>query len=74
MRRSPGGFSPGHYYYCDQRDVPGTDIWKYADDTSFSETISKNQDSHIQVVFDILANRASWISFNLMGRNTAYKL
>ena len=46
-----GGCSPWHYYYCDQRDVPGTDIWKYVDDTSFSETINKNQDSHIQAIF-----------------------
>ena len=51
-------------------DVPGTDIWKYVDDTSFSETISKNQNSHIQAVVDILANCASWISFNLRRRNT----
>ena len=29
-------------------EVPATDLWKYVDDTTFSETISKNQDSHIQ--------------------------
>ena len=29
-------------------DVPGTDLWKYVDDTTISETISKNQDSHVQ--------------------------
>ena len=28
-------------------DIPGTDLLKYADNTSISETISKNQDSHI---------------------------
>ena len=26
-------------------DVPATDLWKYVDDTTISETISKNQDS-----------------------------
>ena len=25
-------------------DVPGTDLWKYVDDTTISETISKNQE------------------------------
>ena len=28
-------------------DIPGTDLLKYADNTSISETISKNQDSHV---------------------------
>ena len=28
-------------------DIPGTDLLKYADNTSISETICKNQDSHI---------------------------
>ena len=40
-------------------DVPGTDFWKYVDDTTISETISKNQDSHIQAAVDTLASRAS---------------
>ena len=37
-------------------DVPANDLWKYVDDTTISKTISKNQDSHIQVAFDTLVN------------------
>ena len=39
-------------------DVPGTDLWKYVDDTTISGTISKNQDNHIQAAVDSLASRA----------------
>ena len=46
-------------------DVPGTDLWKYVDDTTISETISKNQDSHIQAAVDTLANRATVDKFDL---------
>ena len=38
-------------------DVPANDLWKYVDGTTTSETISKNQDSHIQAAVDILVNR-----------------
>ena len=37
-------------------DVPANDLWKYVDDTTISEIISKNQDSHIQAAFDTLVN------------------
>ena len=37
-------------------DVPANDLWKYVDDTTISETISKNQDSHIQAAVDTLVN------------------
>ena len=37
-------------------NVPVNDLWKYVDDTTISETISKNQDSHIQAAFDTLVN------------------
>ena len=37
-------------------DVPANDLWKYVDDTTISETISKNQDSHIQATVDTLVN------------------
>ena len=51
-------------------DVPGTDLWKYVDDTTISETIRKNQASHIQAAFDSLASRVQpWISSNYMRRN-----
>ena len=46
-------------------DVPGTDLWKYVDDTTISETISKNQDSHIQDAVDTLASRATEDKFQL---------
>ena len=46
-------------------DVPGTDLWKYVDDTAISETISKDQDSHIQAAVDILARRATKDKFQL---------
>ena len=37
-------------------DVPANDLLKYVDDTTISETISKNQDSHIQAAVDTLVN------------------
>ena len=37
-------------------DVPANDFWKYVDDTTISETIIKNQDSHIQAAVDTLVN------------------
>ena len=37
-------------------DVPAKHLWKYVDDTTMSETISKNQDSHIQATVDTLVN------------------
>ena len=46
-------------------DVPGTDIWKYVDDTTILETISKNQASHIQAAVDTLASRATSDKFQL---------
>jgi len=46
-------------------DVPGTDLWKYVDDATISETISKNQASHIQAAVDTLASRATADKFQL---------
>ena len=42
-------------------DVPGTDLWKYVDDTTISETISISnyKASHIQAAVDILVSRAT---------------
>ena len=37
-------------------DVPANDLWKYVDETTISETISENQDSHIQAAVDTLVN------------------
>ena len=52
-------------------DVPGTDLWKYVDDTTISGTISKNQDNHIQAAVDSLASRATETKRDEMQR-TAY--
>ena len=46
-------------------DVSGTDLWKYVDDTTISETISKNRDSHIQAAVDTLASRATVDKFQI---------
>ena len=46
-------------------DVPGTDLLKYFDDTTISETIRKNQASHIQAAVDTLASRATADKFQL---------
>ena len=54
-------------------DVPGTDLWKYVDDTTISETISRNPDNHIEAAVDTLASRATETKRDEMQR-TAYKL
>lgn len=53
-------------------DVHVTDLWKY-DDTTISETISKNQDSHVQAAVDILANRASVDNYEFQLNETKCK-
>ena len=46
-------------------DVPANDLWKYVDDKTISETISKNQDSHIQAASTPWSTRASLEKFQL---------
>ena len=46
-------------------DVPGTDLWKYVDDTTISETIRKNQEGHIQAAADTLVSSATVEKFQL---------
>jgi len=46
-------------------DVPCTDLLKYVDDTTISEMITKNQDSHIQAAVDTLVSRATEDKFQL---------
>ena len=53
-------------------DVHVTDLWKY-DDTTISETISKNQDSHVQAAVDILENRASVDNYEFQLNETKCK-
>ena len=55
-------------------DVPGTELWKYVDDTTISETISKNQDSHVQAAADTLAIRATVDTERNEMQRTVYKL
>ena len=46
----PQGTKLGSWLFIimiNELDVPAIDLWKYVDDTTISETISKNQDSRI---------------------------
>lgn len=49
----------------DELDIPDSDLWKYVDDTTTSETIGKNQTSNIQTTVDTLVNRAAADKFQL---------
>ena len=49
----------------DELNVPATDLWKYINDTTISETLSKNQDSQIQAAVDTLVNHATADRFQL---------
>ena len=46
-------------------DIPGSDLWKYVDDTTVSETISKVQESNIQNAIDTFSIRATVNKFEL---------
>ena len=46
-------------------DAPAMNLWKYLDDTTILETISKNQESQIQAAIDTLVNGASGDKFQL---------
>ena len=46
-------------------DIPGSDQWKYVDDTTVSETVSKCQESNIQNAFDTFSIRATVNKFEL---------
>ena len=49
----------------DELNVPATDLWKYINDTTISEMLSKNQDSQIQAAVDTLVNHATADRFQL---------
>ena len=59
-----GGGSPRHnnlgpwlfIIMINELDVPVNDLWKYVDETTISDTISEDQDSHIQAAVDTLVN------------------
>ena len=58
-------------------DVPANDLWRYVDDTTISETISRNQDSHIQAAVDTLVNSRFLGNFSTKRdemQGTAHKL
>ena len=38
----------------DELDIPNTELWKYVDDTTTSETVGTNQNSNIQTALDIV--------------------
>ena len=44
-------------------------LWKYLDDTTILETISKNQESQIQAAIDTLVNGAFGDKFQLNKTN-----
>ena len=46
-------------------DIPGSDLWKYVDDTTISETVSKGQESNIQNAVDTFSTRATMNKFEL---------
>ena len=46
-------------------DIPGSDLWKYVDDTTVSETVSKGQESNIQNAVDTFSTRATMNKFEL---------
>ena len=46
-------------------DIPGSDLWKYADDTTVSETVSKGQENNIQNAVDTFSTRATMNKFEL---------
>ena len=46
-------------------DIPGSDLWKYADDTTVSETESKGQESNIQNAVDTFSTHATMNKFEL---------
>ena len=46
-------------------DIPGSDLWKYIDDTTVSETVSKGQESNIQNAVDTFSTRATVNKFEL---------
>ena len=50
-------------------DIPGSDLWKYIDDTIVSKTVSKGYESNIQNAVDTFSARASVDNLNLMSRN-----
>ena len=44
-------------------DIPGFDLWKYVDDTTVSESVSKGQESNIQNAVDTFSTRATMNKF-----------
>ena len=70
MGRSPAvvpqGTKLGQWLFIimiNELNVSSTDLWKYVDDTTISQTIRKKKESYIQASVDILANRASVDNF-----------
>ena len=43
----------------DELDIPNTELWKYVDDTTTSETVGTNQNSNIQTALDIVSYKLS---------------
>lgn len=78
MGRSPAvvpqGTKLGQWLFIimiNELNVSSTDLWKYVDDTTISQTIRKKKESYIQAAVDILANRASVDNFFNLTRRDA---
>ena len=49
----------------DELDIPNTELWKYVDDSTMSETVGRNQNSNMQTAVDTLVNRPATDKFQL---------
>jgi hypothetical protein len=49
----------------DELGISNTELWKYVDDTSTSETVGRNQTSNIQTAVHTIVNRAATDKFQL---------
>ena len=54
-----------YYYAINDLIIPGTDMWKYVDDSTISETVTKSEVSKVQQAVDELATQASADKFQL---------
>ena len=64
----PAGVPQGPWLFAimiNDLDIPGSDLWKYVDDTTVSETVSKGQESNIQNAVDAFSTGATVNNFEL---------
>ena len=54
-------------------NIPGTDLWKYVDDSTTSETLKKSEASGIQQAVDELTTQTSGDKFQLNETKAWFK-